>query len=253
VYYEGPIQPAVTGADLRVTLPSDYVGDLAIVTADSDVHANYHNRGNVCIENLPGFANVELGNGVAYMILAPDIKLMPRCPDVDYAICENFDWDPSQCPCFFGNNPYPFGSSRMRTRQGTAADMVIDMPENFWAVMNLFNEGDAQQTQPDTNVCVEDPGLCCEATVDASVGEFEPDGSIGDPKTRAPWHNAGWANYPGFPALNGAGYFLQLVSDDCALVSSVENPGAPQLEAERGNLTVCTGCLRDLACEDLLP
>ena len=253
VYFEGPLQPAVTGADLRVTVPSDFTGELVIVTEDSDVHANYHNRGNVCVENLQGLANIEVDSGVAYLILAPDLKLMPGCPDVDYEQCEKFGWDVGLCPCFHGNNPYPFGSSRIRSREGGAADMTIDIPIDFWAAVSLVNLAEHQEADPDTNKCPEDPGACCNATVQASVGHYELDPSIGGPNNRDPWFNAGWTNYPGFPALGGGGYFLQLLSDDCAPITAAENPGDPMQEVERGNLTLCTACLRTQTCDDLLP
>ena len=62
VYYDGQTQLSRSGADIRVTMPSNYRHTLNIATADNDTDSDYHNRSNVCVQNPNGTVDIDLGN-----------------------------------------------------------------------------------------------------------------------------------------------------------------------------------------------
>jgi hypothetical protein len=263
VYYDGKNQIERAGADLRVTLPRDWIGELEVTTEDNAEDSDYHNRGNVCVSGLPGPADIGLGNGVAYVIVADNASEIPTCPAADQAACDMVGWDPS-CPCLGGSPPHTFASTKVSSHDASAADVIVDVPPApFWSAVNLTNEGPNQMKGGTGNVCADGPGLCCTATVDlATVGTYLLDEiAVGTEATRNPWRNKGFINYPGEPAVAGAGYNIQLTSKDCQAITSTEDPdaflgkglGIEQPTEERGNLTVCSGCLRTTSCDDLLP
>jgi hypothetical protein len=251
------------GADLRVKLPRAWVGTLKVITEDNAEDSDYHNRGNVCVTDLAGPVEVDLGNGSAYVSLAATASEIPQCPADQQAECVAAGWDPAMCPCLGGSNPYTFASAKVSSLDASAADIVVDVPPApFWSAVNLTNEGPAQMKEGSGNTCGPDLGLCCEAKVSPEVGTYLLDEiAVGTEATRNPWRNKGTINYPGEPAVNGAGYNIQLTSSDCQAITATENPddfvgkglGTEQDTAERGNLTVCSGCIRGMSCADLLP
>jgi hypothetical protein len=263
VYYEGMNQLDRAGADLRVTLPSTWVGELNVITEDNAVDSDYHNRGNVCVSQVPGVADIQLGNGDAFVMLADAAVEIPECPAADFAACEMSGFDPT-CPCLGGTNPFTFASTKVLSHDAAAANVTVDVPPSpFWSSVNLTNEGPNQmKSMAGGNNCAEEPGLCCQATIDPSVGAFIIDEiAVGTEVTRNPWRNKGSINYPGLPAVDGAGYNIQLTSKDCQAITATEDPeefigkglGTEQETAEHGNLTVCSGCIRGRSCDDLLP
>ncbi len=264
VYYEGMNQLDRAGADLRVRLPRQWVGELNVVTEDNAEDSDYHNRGNVCVTDLPGPVEVALGNGSAFISLAANASEIPQCPAADQQACRDAGWDPAMCPCLGGSNPYTFSSAKVTTHDASAANITLDIPPApFWSAVNLTNEGPAQMKAGSGNMCPPDDGACCEAKVDvASVGMYVLDEiAVGTEATRNPWRNKGTINYPGEPAVNGAGYNIQLTSKDCQAITSTESPedfvgkglGTEQDTEERGNITVCSGCLRGRTCAELIP
>ena len=258
VYYDGLSQLSRAGADIRVTLPRSYRHSIEIVTEDNDEDSDYHNRGNVCVSDLPGTADITLGNGVAYVSLAEGTTPMPRCSAEDIAECEGWPdgsgeqaWA-QECPCV--NAIGEFGRVKVEALDAAAADMLVDIPADIWAAINLTNEASGQMRNP-----VEDaPGVRCDAVVDVPGYVFDP--QIGDELTRDPWRNKGFSNHPSDAAIVGAGYNVQLSASDCAPVTQTEHPedfvgtnhGNEQETHERGNLQVCSGCIRAQSCEDLL-
>jgi hypothetical protein len=68
-------------------------------------------------------------------------------------------------------------------------------------------------------------------------------------------------NHPSDAAIRGAGFNVQATSKDCAPVTATEDPndfvgqnnGSDQTTVERGNIKVCSGCVRGQSCEALLP
>lgn len=250
VFFNGQNQVDRSGADIRVTLPSDFIFDLTVVTEDNDVDADYQNRGNVCIENLPGSADVTLSNGQAWVILDPSTPEIPECPDAMRTVCEDSDWDPSTCACF--TQGFLFSGVRVVSNDGQAADATVDVPGNFWVGYNMRNDAEGLPGNDEL-------GASCEATVDDSVGAIALADSV-DLESR-PGTNQGSINYPGEPATLGAGYSILLTSDHCSAILSTEDPmdfagpgtGPMQVPAERGNLQICSGCVRAQGCASLIP
>ena len=258
VYYDGRSQLARAGADIRVTLPQIYRHAIDITTNDNDTDSDYHNRGNVCVSNLNGTADITLGNGVAYVSLAESTTPMPRCPADFLAECEGWPdgsgseaWA-QECPCI--NAIGEFGQVKVDSIDAAAADAVVDIPGNIWAAINLTNEASGQMRNP-----VQDaPGARCDAVV--TVPGYEIDPQIGDDVSRDPWRNKGFLNHPSDAAITGAGFNVQLTSSDCAPVTQTEEPsdfvgvnnGSMQHTTERGNLQVCTNCIRGQSCTQLI-
>ena len=132
VLYDGQYQPQGAGADLRVTLPPEYVGSVTVVT--NDAHAdNYSNAGDVCLLGLRGSAEVELQHGRAWLSLADDVSVAPGCAPMDVAACEMAEWS-FDCPCLESGW---FGMARVR---GYAADMLASVPSDLWASLHARNE-----------------------------------------------------------------------------------------------------------------
>ena len=250
VFYDDLTQLDRSGADLRVTLPSDFIFDLVVVTEDNNADSDYQNRGNVCIENLPGSADVTLGSGQAWVILDPSTPEMPECPEALRTECEASGWEPATCGCLAQG--FSFSQVRVTSNDGQASEATIDIPEDFWVGYNMRNDG--PQTVGD-----DAPGAACETSVDDSTGTVQLAQNVD--LDAAPWINQGSINYPGAPATEGAGFAIQLVSDRCAAILGTEDPadfvgsgqGPSQESKESGNLTICSGCARPQGCAALVP
>lgn len=252
VFYDGQTQVDRSGADLRVTLPKEFIFTLTVVTEDNGADSDYQNRGNVCIENLPGSADISLSNGSAYVILDESMPEMPECPDDLRIECENAGWDPNGCGCLAQG--FSFSQVKINSNDGQAADGWVDVPGtgNFWVGYNLRNDG--QNTPGDDT-----PGALCEAVAMDSAGvvRLSDNTDLG----QAPNTNQGSINYPGDPATEGAGYNIQMTSDECDSPLATETPsafvgvgnGPEQDSEERGNLTICSGCVRSIGCDALIP
>lgn len=254
IYYDGQTQVARSGADIRVTLPNDFIYDLVIETEDNDADADYQNRSDVCVENLPGSTDINLSNGVASVILDPSMSEMPECPAADVATCQAGGWVNEECPCLMQN--FSFSQTRIESNDATSADAIVDIPGTgtFWGGFIMRNEG--MGFTPNGG---DSPGELCVANIDASVGAVSFGEGI-DP-AQTPWNVQGSINYPGEPATAGAGYNITTVSKLCSDVQGTETPegfvgrnnGSDQDSTERGNLTVCSGCLRAQSCNDIVP
>ncbi len=252
VFYDGQSQVERSGADLRVTLPRDFIFDLVVTTEDNDVDSDYQNRGNVCVEGLPGSADIRLSNGTAWVILDENMPEMPECPADLRTVCEDNGWDPAPCGCLAQG--YSFSQVKVTSNGGQSADAIVDVPGtgDFWVGYNLRNDGN---NTPGNN----DPGGLCEAIVDGSAGDVRL--SDNTDLTQAPNSNQGSINFPGEPATEGAGFNIQMTSDQCSDILATENPedfvgvgnGPTQESAERGNLTICSGCARTTGCAGLVP
>lgn len=248
IYYEGQTQLARAGADIRVTLPAAYRQEISISTADNVEEDSYPNRGNVCVSNLNGTADIELQNGLAFVSVVSETAY-PTCPDELIADCENFD-DPmtegpdawsKDCGCIAQN--YNPGNVTVSSLTPSSADITVDVPADLWTNFRAENAG--QNSLSDKN---------CPATLgDLGSIEFEDGGD--DPNK--PWLRAGIANRP--PAAPAGGFRLDLKSNGCEAVAAIEEPKEwdadivdPDAEL-RGNIELCVGCIADTPCEDLLP
>ena len=245
VWYDGIDQLSRAGADLRVTLPADYLGALKVVTEDNDDGTGYANRGNVCIDGAAAGVDVRLQSGEAYVIVGEDTVPTPTCPPEDVAQCETWAagaWA-LECPCLAAG--HGFGTVRVRTSPAGAADVTVDMPEGLWTAVNLVNKGPAQD--------IGDPETSCEAQ--ALFAGFESVMPMDD----FPWTARGSINVPSEAATRGAGFFVDVVSEQCGPLLQTESPEAydcvdeEQGSEERGNLWACPGCLRQRSCDELLP
>jgi hypothetical protein len=260
VYYDGQTQLQRSGADIRVTLPNEYRETLDIATSDNDTDSDYHNRGDVCVEGLNGTLDVDIGNGRAFVILDPATTPMPRCPAADIMTCEGWPdgsgseaWA-SECPCVAGIGE--FGQVQVQSQDAASANVTVDIPGTLWASMTMNNEATGQDRSADCGASEPD-GTCC-ASVD--IPGYMVDPSIGDEQSRDPWSNKGTVNHPSSSAIMGAGYSIILTSKECAPVTSTSRPedfvgkgnGSEQSIDERGNLTVCDGCIRSTGCDGLL-
>ena len=254
VYYDGQAQLKRSGADLRVTLPADYRYKLNVVTQDNVEEEDYLNRGNVCVSNLFATANIEVESGKVWASLARNVTPAPKCTEDQIDKCENWTvedeegnmvpapWAP-ECDCIAVGGG-EFGRLEVASREETAADITVDMPAGLWASVKAENTGMGQEAS----------GEHCDAKIE--VANFEPNDTGND----SPWEAFGNVNYPGEPAIAGAGFSVVASSKSCEPVAFTENPddfvgvgkGEEQDSEERGNVRVCTDCITQ-SCNDLIP
>ncbi len=252
VYFDGQNQLRRSGADIRVTLPPEYRQDLSIITQDNVEDDNYFNRGNVCISNLFASARVETESGNVWVALDPAIYEAPKCTPDQIANCENWTvddgmdgetpapWAP-ECTCI-SQAGGQFGQLQVDNRDNNSSDIKVDIPAGLWTSITAQNQGMSQ----------EQDGEHCDAVV--TVPDAEPDTTGND----FPWQAKFFANYPGEPAIAGAGFNIQVTSSECGPVAYTENPneyvgaGEDQDSNERGNIEVGTGIITQ-TCNDLIP
>lgn len=260
VYYDGQDQTGRSGADLRVTVPRDYIYDLEVTTEDNALDSDYQVRSNVCIDGLPGTAEVKLGSGSAYVVVSENAEAMPGCPDEQVATCEAEGWSTDGCPCFI--NGHTFSRTAISTHDASAADQTVDIPsDSFWAALSLNNEG-----QPPVGAypaCADPDDVLaeqCDACIDISAGNYRPSDAFADDQVRPPGRTEGSLNQPPNVDRRGVGYGISLTSKACQAVVGTPGPddffgvgrGNEQPINERGNLSVCSGCLREQSCEGLV-
>jgi hypothetical protein len=227
-YYDGMIQPIRDGVNIRVTIPAGWEGDLDITTSDNleDGIETYPDRSDVSVMGLNGNLTVDMDSGNANVRLDPNILHFAGCPEND--TCEMMGYIMG-CGCSTPTNV------TIENNTGHASNITVDVanPDN-WYTMILENRGTFSASDD----------FVCNATIDC--GSFancviDPDFANIDYQERAE------VNYPGDPAIEGAGMRLSLVSEDCANIKYVEGPedyGADEMpEEKRGELHVCVGCL----------
>lgn len=243
IWYEGQIQPALVGADIRVHLPSNYAYQLNITTQDNDNKDTYQNRGNVCVESLRGNAEIQVKSGRVYVALPPDMVPAPTCTPEQIEACENYvddegnnaAWDVN-CGCDT--------LGKLGVQGTAAAEIEVDIPATLWGVINGRNEDEADNAED----CVADVANL------AGAVDFMP--------SERPYQQSRELNKPSDAAPTGSGYAFLLQSASCAPVFFTEDPedyvgedGAvdDQMSELRGNIRGCNGCLQGMSCEDLLP
>jgi hypothetical protein len=249
VYYDGQSQIARAGADFRVTMPASYRHNVRIVTQDADGDNDYINRGTVCVNNLNGSAEIDLENGVASVILAENSLPIPTCTPEQVTACDEYvhqagtddeqdaPWHPD-CPCIVETNS-SWGSVRVESAEAAAADMTIDAPEHLWMNITARNES-SNQSQSDH----------CPAVV--TMPTF-----VEDERPFA-WSVRGTTSKPS--SFASGGYGTTAISKDCSPIAFTTAPqefvgsgnGHEQMSEQRGNVTICTNCIRGQRCEDLI-
>lgn len=265
VYYDGQSQLSRAGADIRVTLPADYRQSVNIITEDADEDEDYLNRGNVCVNGTNGTVDVEMQSGEAYIIVSdeatpapvcgapPNTKSMPsslvdQCNRLQDDEGNNAAWSTDMgmidgsiaaCACAMEG---VYGVVKVESDDSSSANITVDSPADLWAAITVENQGDNPE---DCTASIGVPNL----VLDESVGnEFA-------------WEAKGTANAPSDAVTPGAGYNIQVRSGQCNPVASTENPddfvgvnnGMDQKTEQRGNLTVCSDCLRGMSCDALVP
>jgi hypothetical protein len=242
VYFDGQSQLARAGADIKVQLPKRFRHQVNVITQDANDDA-YHNRGNVCIDQLNGSADVELESGVAYVVVANGTDPVPTCSPEDNDACAAVDWDTVSggCPCAAGQQ-IPFGVVSVETEGTASANAFVDVPGDLWVSVTAQNEG------------MGDTKLAC--TADAELADFEYDvETVGDAETRPDFHIKGWANRPQVPNLLG-GFSVDLASASCSPVAFTEQPenftSDDEPTEQRGNLFVGSDFIRGTSCDDVL-
>lgn len=243
VYYNGLTQPARDGANIRVFLPQNYRGTINATTEDNLwPEGTYFKRSNVIMKDLFGEANVQLESGTVQVKLAENILPAPFCdprPEENQefnADCENFvnpdtmepaPWD-KDCGC-----ADKLGVLNVDTIEPESANITVDAPADFWTTINASNQqpgqtvGDsclAEVMCDDFTSCEKDSARCTDSE---------------------PWACAAITNKPS-GALDNTGYSLSLTSTNCADVpfhASPNDAGTDPQTEQRGNVTVCSGCL----------
>ncbi|MEM9455920.1 MAG: hypothetical protein AAGF11_17200 [Myxococcota bacterium] len=250
VAYDDLSQLQRSGADIRVTLPPGYRQDITIITEDNDADPDYFNRGNVCVDNLFAHANIETDSGNVWVSLSPDVSPAPQCTPAQIEACETWTdamgnaapWAP-ECDCIAVGGGQ-FGLLRVENRNNAASDITVDLPAELWASMTAQNAGMGQNAAGDhCEAQVTIPG----AVQDSTGNDF-------------PWQAKYFANYPGPPAIQGAGFNIQATSSECSPVAFTEHPeqfvgvgnGGTQSVSERGNIEICSGCIVQ-SCNALIP
>jgi len=255
LYYDGQKQLARAGADIRITLPSDYRQSLDIVTEDADEDSDYINRGNVCVFGTNGSVDVDMQSGEAFVSISDEATPAPTCgappntksnPSANVEFCNDLEidgvpsaWSDEQCACAMEG---VYGVVKVESDDSAAANITVDVPTGLWSAITVENKGDAPES--------------CTGTI--SVPGLVPDESGGN---EFAWEARGTVNSPSDAVTAGAGYNIQARSGQCDPVSFTEDPanfvgknnGSMQESEQRGNTEVCDGCLRTSSCDALMP
>ena len=231
-YYDGQTQPIRSGVDLRVHLPRAYRGELIVTTEDNEGEPTYPRISDVVVDGVCGSGSVSLAQGAAQVKLCAELTPAPTCPAAQVAECEGFTdmgedaaWSPL-CPC----SPDLYGQLLVESRAPWASDITIDMPDTTWVNVHVANEetDKPHACVPAIENCAGDSCVLSGDDMFAAGAEF---------------------NLPSPAAPAGAGYNITAVSAGCGPVSFFASPddwvdadSAP-MQAERGRVRVCTGCL----------
>ncbi|NVB37119.1 purine-nucleoside phosphorylase [Pseudenhygromyxa sp. WMMC2535] len=227
-YYDGQIQPTRDGANFRVSIPVGWDGDLVLVTEDNLGQGNYPDRSDVSVMGLAGNLEVTLDSGNVAVKLDPSMQHYAGCGSND--ACEEMDHAPD-CGCTEPTNIV------VENEAGQSSNVTVDLADpDKWYTVQLENKGEFSASDD----------FICTATIDCSAFAdclIDPDFENVDYKQ--------WAeiNYPGEPAIAGAGLRIDVASENCENVEFVDDPtgfdienGVPEIE-KRGDLNVCVNCL----------
>jgi len=259
--YDGLTQVSRSGADLRVTLPWFYRHLITVITEDSLAESSYSRRSDVCVQGLNASADIQLGSGRTFVVVADDATPMPQCEFVPggFEDCNTYPggaWAPG-CACIAQNGN--FGRVRVSTWDASSTNATVDLPANLWTSVSLVNEGAGQLRGVDPP-CLDQSlaGDRCDACPE--IAGFMLDPYLGTDATRPPWLAYGYAAKPSDAAVSSAGFLVDVASNECDLVRYTSNPadfvgvgnGEDQAAEERGNVRVCSNCIRASTCDALL-
>lgn len=239
-YYDGKSQPARSGMDFRVHLPTGYRGKLFVETEDNAVEEpSYPRRGNITINGLCSSAEVDLEAGWAKIKMCDALTPSPTCPQAGIDACENWVDPTTMEPapwakeCGVCGDGSQFGQLVITAPQPWAANVTVDIPKTVWLNTTLQNTSimKPHECLPKIDACTNKDIPCTINTDD----EYAPFAEF---------------NYPGPSAPAGAGFNVTARSGACTVIPFVDDPKDWKPESEgdppeelRGNLKVCTGCL----------
>ncbi len=231
VYYDGQIQPVRDGANFRVTIPRGWDGDLELVTEDNLEEGidTYPDRSDIIVDGVAGNLNIDLDSGNVQVRMDPETDHFAGCAANDACVMEGY---PLGCGCSEPTNV------TIANNNGQSSDITVDVGNaSAWYTMSLENRGTL--TAGDDFVCT--ATIQCDAFADCMI-----DSDFADVENQ----ERAEVNYPGDPALLGAGIRIQLVSEGCANIVYTSGPDDYELEdfpeQKRGDVEVCVGCLEDL-------
>jgi hypothetical protein len=230
-YYEGQLQPARDGVNFRVTIPAGWPGKLELVTEDNlqEGIETYPSRGDVLVDGLSGSLAVSLDSGNVQVRMDPNTAHYAGCASND--ACISMDHAPG-CGCTEPTNV------TIANRPGQASDITVDVANpNAWYTMVLENRGSFSAGSD----------FICDATIQCSAFE---DCAIDPDYASLAYQERAEVNYPGEPAIEGAGMRIALTSESCADIVYAEGPDDYDADSfpddHRGDIMVCVGCLQNL-------
>ena len=227
VYYDGLSQPVRSGADFRVHLPRGYRNLLNVETEDNTSEDAYKQRGDITVKDLCGSATLRMENGVAKVRMCSELEEGPTCSAEQISNCEAMNWD-ANCGCT------DFGQLKITSLDPYAGNITVDFPAGLWANVSMENTVAGSECLASFDNCSDGSCVLDQSAENLAKGKAE-------------------YNYPGEPATPGVGYAFNLEANGCETVFYVDEPDdyvLGEMESskseQRGNLSVCTGCLADL-------
>lgn len=227
-YYDGQFQPVRDGANFRITVPIGWEGDLELTTSDNleEGIESYPDRSDVTVDGLNGNLTIDLDSGNAEVRLDPNIAHYAGCGSSQ--TCEDMGYVMG-CGCSEPTN------ISIANKPGQASNITVDVGSaDNWYTMILENRGTFSSSDE----------FVCNATIDCGSFDecvIDPDYAALESQERAE------VNFPGMPAIEGAGIRLSLVSEACANIEYVNGPedydSESMPEEKRGELRACVGCL----------
>ena len=228
-YYEGQLQPVRDGVNFRVTIPRGWDGDLELTTEDNLEEGidSYPDRSDIIVDGLAGNLLVDMDSGNIQVRMDPNTDHYAGCSSNDTCVEMGY---PLGCGCSDPTNV------SIANGTGQSSNITVDVGNpDAWYTMVLENRGTFSSS--DEFVCT--ASIECDAF--STSCEIDPDYATIEYQERAE------VNFPGEPAINGAGIRIALVSEACANITYTEGPDDYELDEfaseKRGDLNVCVGCL----------
>ena len=187
---------------------------------------SYPDRSDISVLGLNGNITVDLDSGNVDVRLDPNVKHYAGCEANDACVMMGYAMG---CGCSEPTN------ISIANKPGQASNITVDVANaDNWYTMILENRGTF--SAGDEFVC--NATVDCDAFADCVI---DPDFAALPQQERAE------INFPGDPAIEGAGIRISLVSEACANITYVNDKddfeADPLPEEKRGELRACVGCL----------
>jgi hypothetical protein len=227
-YYDGQLQPVRDGVNIRVEIPRGWAGDLLLTTEDNlgEGIETYPDRSDILVDGLAGNLLVDMDSGNISVRMDPETDHFAGCPANDDCVAMGFVMG---CGCSEPTNV------TIANKAGQSSNVTVDVGNaDAWYTMILENKGTFSAGDE----------FVCEATIDCApfdTCEIDPDYADVAYQERAE------VNFPGDPAISGAGMRIALASDACNNITYTRGPDDYDIEdfqtEKRGDISVCVGCL----------